>query len=309
VTDAVRRPASKVRARTRPRAILGVWAWETGLSLAGSLPAAALVRAAYGRHPEGDAPLWDPGALPLLGLLSREANGMRAAMATGAFVLLLSAIAGLLPLAALMISISSGTPDGRAIGGARTIEAALRTFRPFALLLAGVGFAQGLVLGIGVLVGEGAASWTHESLGEALAQQLAAAVGVVAVLGIFALYVLHDLARAAVIRLEVGAMNALILGARALRRAPVAVGWSWTWRALASLAPVVAVALLADRIGGRGGMALLVLVVLHQCVVLSRVALRASWLATAMRTVDRLEPDEPLFALRSAQAHFATSDR
>ena len=101
-------------------------------------------------------------------------------------------------------------------------------------------------------------------------------------------------------------MSALALGARALRRAPIAVGWSWTWRAVASLAPVVAVALLADRIGGRGGIALLVLAVLHQCVVLSRVALRASWLAKAMRTVDRLEPDEPLFALRSAQAHFAS---
>jgi hypothetical protein len=255
--------------------------------------------------------LWDPGALALLGLLSREANGVRAATATAAFVLLFAAIAGLVPLAALMISISSGTRDGRAIGGARTVEAALRTFRPFGLLLGAVSVGQGLVLAIGFFVGDGLQSWTHVALGEALAQQLATAVGVVAVLGTLTLGVLHDLARAAVIRLEVGAMNALILGARALRRAPIAVTWSWAWRVVASLCPVVAAALLADRIGGRGGIALLVLAVVHQCVVLSRVGLRASWLAMAMRTVDRLEGSEPLFAMRPAEpdAHLAASDR
>ncbi len=309
MTDVVRRPTASVHARSRPRAVLGMWAWETALSLAGSLPAAALVRAAYGHHPEGDAPLWDPGALPLLGLLSREANGVRAATTTAAFVLLFGAIAGLVPLAALMISISSATREGRAIGGARTVEAALRKFRSFAQMLALMGVGQGLALAIGFLLGEAIQSSTRSSLGEALAQQLAVAVGVIAIVGALAIGVVHDLARAAAIRLDVRPVAAIVLGSRALRTAPIAVTWSWTWRVALSLAPVIAVGRLADSIGGRGGIALLGLALLHQCVVASRVALRASWLAKTMRTVDRV--DDPLFEIRPRAdvSHFEASER
>jgi hypothetical protein len=50
--------------------------------------------------------------------------------------------------------------------------------------------------------------------------------------------------------------------------------------------PLVFGALLSNRIGGRGGAALVTLFVLHQLVVGARVALRASWMARAMRAVD-----------------------
>jgi hypothetical protein len=309
--DVVPLPTMSIHARSRPRAIIGVWAWESSLALVGCVPAAALVRAAYGRHSAGDAPLWRPGALPLLGLLSREANGVRAATTTAALILLLATVAGLVPLAALMITISRTTLDGRAIGGARSVEGALRTFRPLALLLVVFGVGQGLVVGTAFLLGESAQSWTQVSLGEARAQQLALVLGAAVLLGAVALGVVHDLARAAVIRFELRPMVALVVGARALRRRPIAVGWSWTWRFLASLAPLVAVAWLANRIGGRGGIALIVLAGLHQSVVLSRVALRASWLAKAIRTVDslaasqRLERVEPL----EDRDHLEASDR
>ena len=310
MTDVVLRSTSAVRARTHPRAILGMWAWETTLSLAGSLPAAALVRAAYGRHPHGDAPLWDPGALPLLALLSRAANGARAATTTAAFVLLFGAVAGLVPLAALMLSMSTATLDGHATGASRSVEGALRLFRRFALMLAGVGLGQGLVVAIGFLMSEGVEAWTHRSLGEALAQQLATAVGVLALLGALALGVLQDLARAAVVRLDAGALTALALGSRVLRSAPIAVTWSWAWRAVAALAPVGAVAVLAGGIGGRGGFALLFLVLLHQGVFVSRVALRASWLAKAMRTVDGAAGSEAHLAMRSNdRAYLEASER
>jgi hypothetical protein len=288
--DSIPLASSSVRARARPRAVIGVWAWETALSLMGSLPAVALVRSAYGRHPRGDAPLWDAGALPLLGLLSREANGVRAATTTAAVALLLGATLGLVPMAALMVSISTATRDGRAIGGAQTAHGALRVLRPLAVLLLVVGLGQGVVVGCAFLLGAGAQSWAHRSLGEALAQQLALALGAAVMLGAVALGVTQDLARAAVVRFELGAMRALGVGASALRHAPFAVSWSWAWRTAASAAPIVAVAWLADRIGGRGGVALVVLAALHQCVILARVALRASWLAKAIRTVDGLAP-------------------
>jgi hypothetical protein len=83
--------------------------------------------------------------------------------------------------------------------------------------------------------------------------------------------------------------------------------------------PIVAVALLADRIGGRGGVALVVLAALHQSVILSRVALRASWLAKAMRSVedvgrialgeeDGSDPGDPERAARPSH-YLEASDR
>jgi hypothetical protein len=283
---------SSIRARSRPWALAGVWAWESVLSLVGSAPAVALVRAAYGRHPDADAPLWAPGALPLLGLLSRETNGVRSATTTATVVLLLGIVVGLVPLAALMVSISTATREGRAIGLPRTMERALRLFRPLAILLVVFSTLQGVVALAAFLLGESTQSLTTSFLGEAYAQQLAIGVGAIVLLGAVSLGVAQDLARAAVIRQGRSAMSALTLGMRALRWAPIAIGWSWAWRALASLAPIVPVALLANRIGGRDGIALIVLAVLHQCVIFSRVALRASWLARAMRLVDRFVEDE-----------------
>jgi len=99
--------------------------------------------------------------------------------------------------------------------------------------------------------------------------------------------VTHDLARAAVVRRSAGGARALVAGAAAFRADPVSLGWSWAWRATASMAPVVLVGALADRLGGHGGATLVLLALLHQGVVFGRVALRASWLAVALR---RLAP-------------------
>ena len=293
---------SSIHARSRPWAVVGVWAWESALAVVGSAPAVALARATYGRHPDADAPLWAPGSLPLLGLLSQETNGIRAASTTATLVLLLGAVVGLLPMASLMVSMSTATREGRRIGLPRTLEHALRVFRPLAALLVLISILQGVAAATAFLLGESTQSWTNSSLGEALAQQLAIGVGATVLLGAVALGVAQDLARAAVIRLGLGAMSALTLSVRALRRKPIAVGWSWAWRGLASLAPVLGVALLASRIGGRGGTALLVLALLHQCVILSRVALRASWLAKAMRLVDGFAEDERAEARAAMEA-------
>src|SRR5260221_8918144 len=97
---------------------------------------------------------------------------------------------------------------------------------------------------------------------------------------------MHDLARRAVVRFRLSAFRALALATRSFRRTPASLCWSWGWRALVSLAPVAAAAALAEGIGGRGGIALVVLALVHQAVVLARVALRASWLARAVRVVD-----------------------
>jgi hypothetical protein len=67
---------------------------------------------------------------------------------------------------------------------------------------------------------------------------------------------------------------------------------------------VLAVAAVTGRLGSSGAFALFFLLVLHQSVVLARVALRASWLAKALRAVDGA-----LRRVRDAAPQRAASER
>jgi hypothetical protein len=282
----VPRQVAKIRARIHPAAIAGVWAWQTTFALLAAYPAAALVGAVYGNDPRGDAPLGASGALALLDFLRVNIHGLRAAAGGTALVTVAAVLTGLLPLAALMTTMAHATHGGHRIGAARAIGGAVGSGRALAGLLVGVGAAEVLAVAAAVILGEVAEGSAHAWLGEARAQMLAIAIGTVALVPACAIGVVHDLARAAVVRLQLGTLGAWIAGYRSFRDAPIALAWSWAWRALASLAPVAVVALLADRLSWRGGWALVTLAVLHQAVVLIRVALRASWLAKALRTVD-----------------------
>jgi hypothetical protein len=273
-------------ARRHPWAIAGMWAWQTSFALIASWPAASLVRAAYGGDPRGDAALWDAGGHALLDLLWHDAHGVSVVGRAAALTLAFALVAGLVPLAALMVAMAYAGRDRRRAGLSRSIAAALRAFGAFVVLLLVFGVAEALVAGAGVGAARLAERATHASLGEASAQLVAAALGVLFLAGASAVGVAHDLARAAVVRFQVSGLRGALLGARAFRAAPVRMWWSWAWRAAAAAAPVAAVAAAATGMGGRGGIALVLLAALHQAVVLSRVALRASWLGRALRSVD-----------------------
>jgi|HubBroStandDraft_6_1064221.scaffolds.fasta_scaffold42818_2 hypothetical protein len=271
-----------IRARRRPVAILGVWAWQTALAWFASWPAASLVQAAYGSDPRGDGVLWMPGSHALLDFLWREAHGVSAALRGAAYVLLVGAVAGLVPLAALMVAMAAA---GAAPGGRRGhgIAETLRVLPAMTLLLFVMTAGQALALGAGAFAGQLAEGWTLTGLGEARAQQLGLALGVPFLVLAVAIGVTHDLARAALVRGASGGMRALALGVAEFGAAPMSLAWSWAWRAAGGLVPVIVVGAVAGRLGARGGAALLLLALLHQGVVLGRVALRASWLAAALR--------------------------
>jgi hypothetical protein len=275
-----------MRARRRPWAIVGVWAWQAGLALLVSWPAASLVGAAWGGSATGDAPLWAPGGHALLDWLWHDARGLTALVRMAELVLVIGGVAGLLPAAALLISLAYATRDRRAPGLGRSLEHAVRVLPAMALLLVIAGFAQATVALLAWLLGSGIAAWTHASLGEALAQELAVASALPGLALLSAIGVAHDLARAAAVRFRTRGLRSLALGIRAFRAAPFALWWSWAWRAAASFPALVAAGAVAERLGGRGGVALVVLAALHQAVALARVALRASWLAKALRAVD-----------------------
>jgi hypothetical protein len=282
----VPRQSPRIHARLHGWAILGVWAWQAAFALVAAYPGAALVSAAYGNDPRGDAPLGVPGAHALLDLLRTDVHGVGAAAGGAAIVVFAAAFAGLLPLAGLMTAMAHATHGGHRIGPSRALGGAVGSGRALAGLMVGVGAAEVLAAGAAVGIGEVVASAAHGWLGEARAQMLGIALGIVSLGPACAIGVVHDLARAAVVRLQLGALPAWVTGFRAFRGAPLAFTWSWAWRGVAGLAPIAVVAPVADRLSWRGGAALVALTGLHQAVAVIRVALRASWLAKALRTVD-----------------------
>jgi hypothetical protein len=275
-----------MRARRHPRAVVAMWAWQTVVAALVAWPAAGLASAAWGGDVHGDGALWAPGGHALLDWLWHDADGLRSWLHGALLTFALGALAGLVPVGALMTCLAYATRDRRAAGFARSIAAGLRAFGPMLVLLVVAGLAQAVVVVAGAVLAHGVEEWTHVSLGEARAQQLEGLV-ILVVLGFASILgVIHDLASAAVVRFHVRGMRALVLGARAWRASPLHSWWSWAWRAACGVAPVLVAGAAAGRLGGRGGVALVFLFVLHQAVVLARVALRTSWLARALRGVD-----------------------
>lgn len=273
------------RARNHPGTIVGLWAWQTALAAGASLPVAAFVGGVYGAGPRHDAPLWDPGAHALLDFLWHGARGLPPLVTAAEIALVVGAIAGLLPTAAAMTAMARAPRHRPRAGLAQNLSAALEAMPALVFLFFIVTAAQALTLGIGAGIGGAVEAWVHDGLGEVRAQRMGLAVAFVFVVVASGLGVVHDLARAAVVCARASGASALAVGARAFGAAPVLLWWSWAWRWLASVAPVLGVAVVAGQVGGRGGAALALIALLHQGVVLTRVALRASWLARALRSV------------------------
>ena len=274
------------RARRRPLAIVLVWAYEMLLAAQLVWPAAAYESNAYGGSPHGDAPLFRPGGLALADLVLRARPVLAALGAHVTPLLGLGVVLGLVPVAFLLVEIGHVTPARRVPPLALALPRAWAAFPRFLALLLAAGFLQGLVLLVGLLLAGGIADASAGGLGDARSQQLGAVVfaifaGVAATIGI-----VQDLARAAAIRFDVGAVRAARLGWSALRRGVTATAWSWAWRGAIAVVPIAVAAVLSTKLGGREGAALWVIGAIHQLVILARVALRASWLAKALRVVD-----------------------
>ena len=292
--DVLAKPRGEIRARRHPWALLGLWAWQTSIALFVGWPAAALARVSGGEGSNDDAALWKAGGHALLDALWHEAHALAALTRTAALALLVSAFAGLLPLAALMAALAYEAPEGRRNAGlARSAAVGLGAFGAFGVLFVVLGFAQAAVVGVGMAGAEWIESILHPALGEAGAQQLAALVVAVFVLAASAILVTHDLARAAALWSRVGGWRALGLGVRWFRRAPAHLWWSWAWRTGAGTGLVVEGAQVVGRLRtDNGWVALFCVALIHQGIVVSRVALRASWLACALRAVAADTPAE-----------------
>jgi len=284
-----------IRARRNARAVAGLCAWQAVIALLAACPFVTLAQAVYGRAPAGDAPLWREGGLALLDALWHEAHGATAAARTAAAILIAGSVAGLVPLGCLLATMIHRAGGSGPLGLPRALLRAGQAFPAFAILLVLLGLGQGLAAAGAWAAQSLGEAWTRGALGEARAQQFGVGLALPFALSVAVLGVLHDLSRAAALRFRLPALPALVTAGRALRRHPAAVVWAWAWRSGASLLPVAGGAAVAARLGGRGGTALVVLALAHQAAAASRVALRASWLARALRAVGTADPRKVYF--------------
>jgi len=275
-----------MRARRRAVAIAFVWAWELAWGAAIAWPVARVVKAAYGDNPAGDMVLFRPGSLELIDLVWHAHLAPSALIGHWTVLVPVALVSGLFPLAALITSIAYTTRSLGAPPLGALARRALAALPAFATLLLFASVVQMVVVGLAFAIGSGLADSLTPSLGEALAQQLAILLAAPFIVASAGIGIVHDLSRAAVVRFRVPAVRASALAWNAFRRHPLSGYWSWIWRTGAGWVPVLAGSVVASRLGGREGVPLLLLAAMHQLVMGARVALRASWLAKALRKVD-----------------------
>jgi hypothetical protein len=275
-----------IRARARPGMISFLWLWQIVFAIFLTWPTAALVGQAYGNHPRGDAVLFEPGGLALADFVWHARRFSGALLAHDTIFAAFSVIGGLLPLSALLASMTYTTRARRSPRPRQLARFAVDAFGRMLALFVIAGALEVLFVGIAMMLGAYVSDSSLARLGEARADQLGWLVSFLFFLVALAVGVLHDLARASVVRFRVGALKACRLAWNTFRRHPVSLFGSWGWRAAAGLVPIAAASMVTDRIGLKPGSSLLAIFALHQVVVGARIALRASWLASALRAVD-----------------------
>jgi hypothetical protein len=273
----------RIRARRRPGAILLLWAFR----LLGAWLVAAPVADAYssglGHLPGGDAVVFEAGGTYLLEALRLNSHQLLAAIRQGLWALLVMGAAGLVPLCALLVALCHA---GRLRAGEWSHRTAshLPTLAALVALTLLVQVALGILAALGLL---GLRQPGHCALGPPGAQWPLLALVFVAAVLCLTVGVLSDLARAAAVLHGAGVAAACRLALRTARGCPTRVLLDWLTPAIWSLLAVAAAAILvhALRVQAAAGWRLLAVFSLHQLTALLLVALRANWLARALRAV------------------------
>jgi hypothetical protein len=284
----------EIRARRRPRALFFVWVWELVCALLVATPVHAWAKAVFGARPDGDAAIFTPGGHALLSWLGEDGPSLAIVLRTTFLLLLVFGILGQLVTGTLIASLATGVGDrGRASSFGETLRIGTRSFFPLLLIGLVSGALEAFFVGIGTLASSSVDHSLTGKLGDARAFTARLVVFGLFVLAASVVGVVADLVRVAAVRhlalastperLRTVLREAFVRGTSAARRSFVRSMFGWGWRAALSLALVVVGALAGDAVGAQAGGALWLLFAGHQALLFARVALRASWLAYALR--------------------------
>lgn len=276
--------SAAIRARNRPGGVLAFWAlkllvaWILAAPLAGALGGTGIAR-----FPGGDARLFAPGGMYLMDALRLGLGSLAEGFQNTIWFALFLGYLCLLPLAGLLYALCHG---GRLRPGDVAREA-FEQFPRFTLLAGLTLLVQAAIALAGVLV----LSILHAHIYQSLDVRRAdlTLLGVTGVFVVVALGagLLQDLARAALVRHGGGLRDALHSALHTAKAGPLAALGAWLVPCIWSIAAVAVGALVVGRLHvERSGTARVLAVLgVHQLVALSLVALKAQWLAAALRLV------------------------
>ena len=271
-------------ARKRPGVVLLVYAFRLVAAFLLVLPFSVTLGGAVSGYPRGDAVLFDQGGLLLLEALRRSAGGLRPSTASTLLLFVLVCFLSLLPLGALLGALGT---KGRV--AARDLGAwALRPLGTFSLLLGAAALVEALLGGVVITIGNAVAR--RQTIDLRAADQVRVGFVAAAIVLVLLVSVFHDIARAAAVRGELGVRASLQRAFAAVRSAPLALLAGWSWRAALGAVFLGAAVVLGSRIGVERKPQVFAAFLVHQASVLVVLFLRASWLAAAIRHVDRVLP-------------------
>jgi hypothetical protein len=270
------------RARRRGGTIAIVYAVHTCTALAIAWPQSGLLSDQSAAMPGGDRVLFVPGGLYLLEAFRLSYRSMLSTARGDLFLVVLAAYLGLLPLGALVTALCR---SGK-VGARDLLAGAGACFGRYSILLVLAFVSMGFT-GALALLSVGAAGLSPLSLPETRAGVLTlVAVYAALALLISLLGVVHDLARASVVRHDADVWSSLAVATATLRRRPLLVLAGWSLRTAAGLFLVGISIAFASAVSIVTAPGFFAVALVDQLVAAALVALRASWLALALRLVD-----------------------
>ena len=253
-----------------------------------ALPIATVFGSAVGGYPRRDAVLFDEGGLLFIETLRRSGTALQPLM-TGAFALLVVAsFAGIMPLAALIGALGT---KGRIRAGDLGAFA-LRPVGTFALLFGAFALVQAIVAGI--VMGIGGAISGRSAFDAPTSDGVKVVFALVALLLVLLIGVVHDLARVASVRDDLGFRASLRRAWTTIKRSHLVVLGAWVLPATLALVLIYAAMSIVSRLGVDSGAKVFFGFLVYQASVYGALFLRATWLGSAIRHVDRSRPSPEL---------------
>lgn len=280
----------EVRARERPRAIILMYVWELLWALLVAAPIHSWAQRSWGAHPDGDAVLFNAGARELAAWIGTAEEAGSVVVRTTLLLLFVGAIVGQIPLGALVATLI------RRIRTAQALAVGVRAWMPLCGVLFLATFVELLIVGGGMFAATATDHALRDRMGDARAFGFRLAVLAFFVVLASLVGVVADLARVAVAR-DVAEQDSdaeprsgftvlrsgLGIALSTMRRRFGTAFIGWTWRMILGVLLLGLAWAIGSLVGGRGGIVLFLLFLLHQGIVFLRTALRASWLAHALR--------------------------